>query len=245
ILLLFLGNVRAALIVAATIPLSLLFAFVGMRWLGLSANLMSLGAIDFGMIVDGSVVMTEHFVKTLHTDEQEGRFPATRQGLASRLAESAREVGRPIAFGVLIILLVYIPIVSLEGLEGRMFRPMAITVAMALFGSLLLALMFIPAAATWVFRRGAREARFAERLAERLDRWYTPVLTRAMRRPWLTVGIAVAALGATSLLVPRLGTEFLPELDEGSITIQAVRDPSVSLTHSVAMQRDMERAIRE
>ncbi|MDV3295110.1 MAG: CusA/CzcA family heavy metal efflux RND transporter [Brachybacterium paraconglomeratum] len=245
ILLLFLGNVRAALIVAATIPLSLLFAFVGMRWLGLSANLMSLGAIDFGMIVDGSVVMTEHFVKTLHADEQEGRFPATRQGLASRLLEAAREVGRPIAFGVLIILLVYIPIVSLQGLEGRMFRPMAITVAIALFGSLLLALAFIPAAATWVFRRGAREARFAERLAERLDRWYTPVLTGAMRRPWLTVGVAVAALGATSLLVPRLGTEFLPELDEGSITIQAVRDPSVSLTHSVGMQRAMERAIAE
>lgn len=245
ILLLFLGNVRAALIVAATIPLSLLFAFVGMRWLGLSANLMSLGAIDFGMIVDGSVVMTEHFVRTLHADEQEGRFAGTRAGLARRLLGAAHEVGRPISFGVLIILLVYLPIVSLQGLEGRMFRPMAITVAIALFGSLLLALGFIPAAATWVFRRGAREARFAERLAERLDGWYAPVLAGAMQRPWLTVGVAVAVLGATSLLVPRLGTEFLPELDEGSITIQAIRDPSVSLTHSVGMQQELERVIRE
>ncbi len=245
ILLLFLGNVRAALIVAATIPLSLLFAFVGMRWLGLSANLMSLGAIDFGMIVDGSVVMTEHFVKTLHTDEEEGRFPGTSQALAARLLDAAREVGRPVAFGILIILLVYIPILSLQGLEGRMFRPMAITVAIALFGSLLLALAFIPAAATWVFRRGAREARFAVRLADRLDLWYTPVLTGALRRPWLTAGVALAGLGATLLVVPRLGTEFLPELDEGSITIQAVRDPSVSLTHSVAMQQEMERAIGE
>jgi len=243
ILLLFLGNVRAALIVAATIPLSLLFAFAGMRWLGLSANLMSLGAIDFGMIVDGAVVMTEHFVKTLHADEQAGRFPATRAGVAARLVETAREVGRPIAFGVLIILIVYLPIASLQGLEGRMFRPMAFTVAMALFGSLLLALAFIPAAATWVFRRGAPEARFAERLAEWLDRRYMPLLLGAMRRPWLTVGVAVGALGLTSLLVPRLGTEFLPELDEGSIVIQAMRDPSVSLTHSVAMQRDMERVI--
>jgi cobalt-zinc-cadmium resistance protein CzcA len=245
ILLLFLGNVRAALIVAATIPLSLLFAFLGMRWLGLSANLMSLGAIDFGMIVDGSVVMTEHFVKTLHDDEQEGTLPVTAEGIARRLVEAAREVGRPIAFGVLIILLVYIPILTLQGLEGRMFQPMAITVAIALFGSLLLALCFIPAAATWVFRRGAREARYAERLAGWLDRCYAPLLGASIARPWAAVGIAVAIFGATTVLVlPRLGTEFLPELDEGSITIQAIRDPSVSLTRSVAMQEEIERTIR-
>lgn len=241
VLLLFLGNVRAALIVAATIPLSLLFAFLGMRWLGLSANLMSLGAIDFGMIVDGSVVMTEHLVRALHDDEEAGRLQKGWAARSARLIQLGGEVARPIFFGVLIILLVYVPILTLEGLEGRMFRPMAITVAIALFGSLLLALAFIPAAAAYVFKRGAAESRYAVRLAEWLEGAYAPLLQRCMRRPLVTTGVAVAALVATVVLVlPRLGTEFLPELDEGSITFQAFRDPSVSLTRSVAMQKDLE-----
>ena len=244
ILLLFLGNIRAALIVAATIPLSLLFAFLGMRWLGLSANLMSLGAIDFGMIVDGAVVMTERYVRRLHEDEQQGRLPMTTAALSQWLVEAAREVGRPIAFGVLIILLVYVPIMTLQGLEGRMFQPMAITVAIALFGSLLLALAFIPAVSTWVFRRGAREARYAERLSAWMEARYIPILTRAIRRPGVTIAVALLALIPTFLLVNRVGTEFLPELDEGSITIQAVRHPSVSLTQSVAMQRELEKTAR-
>ena len=206
---------------------------------------MSLGAIDFGMIVDGSVVMAEHYVKTLHDDEQAGALPTTREGLAARLVEASREVARPIAFGVLIILLVYVPILTLEGLEGRMFRPMAITVAIALFGSLLLALMFIPAAATWLFRRGARESAYADRLSGWMDRRYAPLLGRAIARPWATAGVALALLSATALFVaPRLGTEFLPELDEGSITLQAFRDPSVSLTKSVDMQRELERTVK-
>jgi heavy metal efflux system protein len=246
ILLLFLGNVRAALIVAATIPLSLLCAFIGMRWLGLSANLMSLGAIDFGMIVDGSVVMAEHFVKNLHEDEQHDRFPRSFDGFVARITALAHDVGRPIAFGVLIILLVYLPILSLEGLEARMFRPMALTVAMALFGSLLLALAFIPAAATWVFRRGAPESRYAIRLAAWMDRRYTPLLHRTIGYPLRTFAAALAVLVLTlGVLVPRLGTEFLPELDEGSILIEATRDPSVSLTRSVAMQSELERATLE
>ena len=245
ILLLFLGNVRAALIVAATIPLSLLCAFAGMRWLGLSANLMSLGAIDFGMIVDGAVVMTEHYVKSLHDAEERGELPANREALWARLIELGREVARPIFFGVLIILLVYVPILTLQGLEGRMFKPMAITVAIALFGSLLLALAWVPAAATVVFRKGAPESRLAVRLAEWLDHRYARVLRPAMAKPWATVGVAVAVFAATALfVVPRLGTEFLPELDEGSITLQAFRDPSVSLTRSVAMQRELERTLR-
>jgi len=245
VLLLFLGNIRAALVVAATIPLSLLFAFLGMRWLGLSANLMSLGAIDFGMIVDGSVVMAENFVRTLHDDESKGELPTGRLALANRLIATARTVARPIAFGVLIIMLVYIPILTLQGLEARMFRPMALTVAMALFGSLLLALAYVPAAAIVVFRKGARESRYAERIAKWLDEKYTPLLRRSISRPWVTVLVAVALFGAALLLVPRLGSEFLPELDEGSLLIDAVRDPSVSLTRSVAMQREIERAAKE
>jgi cobalt-zinc-cadmium resistance protein CzcA len=243
VLLVFLGNVRAALVVAATIPLSLLLAFLGMRWLGISANLMSLGAIDFGMIVDGSVVMAERFVRRLHDDEVAGQLPSTDQGLRQRLLEVAHEVGRPIGFGVLIILLVYIPILSLTGLEGRMFRPMAITVAIALFGSLLFALMFVPAAATFLFRHGAPEAKYADRLSSWLETRYTPIVERVIRRPWRATAVALLALAATGLLLPRLGTEFIPELDEGSITIQAARDPSVSLTRSVEMQRELERTL--
>jgi heavy metal efflux system protein len=244
VLLLFLGNVRAALLVAATIPLSLLCAFLGMRWLGLSANLMSLGAIDFGMIVDGAVVMTEHFVRTLHGDEERGELPDTREGITARLLAAAREVARPIAFGVLIIMLVYVPILSLQGLEARMFRPMAITVAIALFGSLLLALCFIPAASTWVFRRGARESRIAQRVERALDRRYASTLGAVAARPTVTVLSALAILVATLFVVPRLGTEFLPQLDEGSLLIAATKDPTISLSRSVAMQDELERTVR-
>jgi cobalt-zinc-cadmium resistance protein CzcA len=249
VLLLFLGNVRAALLVAATIPLSLLAAFFGMRWLGLSANLMSLGAIDFGMIVDGSVVMAEHFVRTLHADEEAKRLERDERGrvvdLPERLAAAAREVARPILFGVLIIMLVYVPIMTLQGLEARMFRPMAITVAMALFGSLILALCMVPAASTWVFRNGAREARYAERISAWLDARYARLLAAVMPRPAIVLAATAAVLVASLLVVPRLGTEFLPELDEGSILIEAVRDPSVSLTQSVAMQHELERTARQ
>ena len=249
ILLLFLGNVRAALLVAAVIPLSLLFAFLGMRWLGLSANLMSLGAIDFGMIVDGAVVMAENFVRRLHGDPAQnahsGETSTPRQTTTASIIAAARDVGRPIAFGVLIIMLVYIPIMTLQGLEGRMFRPMAITVAIALFGSLLLALAFVPAAATWLFRNGAGESAYAVKLERWLDTRYARVLGATMRRPALVVGTAVAIFGVTMLLVPRLGTEFLPELDEGSILVQATKAPSIALSFAGELHRDIELAIKE
>ncbi|MEO6055217.1 MAG: CusA/CzcA family heavy metal efflux RND transporter [Gemmatimonadales bacterium] len=244
ILLFFLGNVRAALMVAATIPLSLLFAFIGMRWLGLSANLMSLGAIDFGMIVDGAVVLTEQFVRVLHGAETRGEFPREAAAFRAQLVAAAQEVGRPIAFGVLIIMLVYLPILSLQGLEGRMFRPMALTVGMALCGSLLLALVFVPAVASWVFRRGAGESRFAVRLGDWLDRRYEPILRRTMAWPRLTLTVSLAMLAGSLALAPRLGTEFLPELDEGSLMIEAMRDPNVSLPKSLAMERELERTVR-
>lgn len=260
VLLLFLGNVRAALVVAATIPLSLLFAFLGMRWLGLSANLMSLGAIDFGMIVDGAVVMAENFIRKLHPDSTHAanasedsvsasgapaRHELTREESTARIVAAAQEVGRPIVFGVLIIMLVYVPIMTLQGLEGRMFRPMAITVAIALFGSLLLALLAVPAMATWIFRRGAREARYAVALEHWLDGKYTRILRSTMRRPTLVVGVAIALFGASMLLVPRLGTEFLPELDEGSILLQATKDPSISLGFAGEVHREIERVVKQ
>ncbi len=245
ILLGFLGNLRAALVVAATIPLSLLCAALGMRWLGLSANLMSLGAIDFGMIVDGGVVMAENFVKRLHRDQEAGPSPTEHQAVFARLSDIAREVGRPIAFGVLIIILVYVPILSLEGLEGRMFRPMALTVGMALFGSLVLALCFIPAAGTWLFRGGAKESPRAAGLLRWLDQRYAPLLRRTMARPGTTFAVALGAFAAALLLVPRLGTEFLPELDEGSVLVQPTRDPTISLTHSMEVARAIEDVVRQ
>ena len=245
ILLGFLGNLRAALVVAATIPLSLLCAALGMRWLGLSANLMSLGAIDFGMIVDGGVVMAENCVKRLHQDEQQGRYPNGHDALLARVSAVAREVARPIAFGVLIIVLVYVPILTLQGVEGRMFQPMALTVGMALFGSLLLALVFVPAAATWLFRRSARESRNAGRLLEWLDARYVPLLHRTVAHPVRTLVVSLAVFAGAMSLVPRLGTEFLPELDEGSILVQPTRDPSISLTHSVEVAHAIEKVVRE
>lgn len=260
ILLLFLGNVRAALLVAATIPFALLFAFLGMRWLGLSANLMSLGAIDFGMVVDGAVVMAEGFIRKLHADpvhdahpqetaavgEAAGtRAPLTAEGSTERIIAAAREVGRPIVFGVLIIMLVYVPIMTLQGTEGRMFRPMAITVAMALFGSLLFALVAVPAIASWLFRNGAKESGYAVKLEHWLDHRYSRLLRATMRRPALVVGVAVALFGATMLLVPRLGTEFLPELDEGSILLQATKDPSISLSFAGEVHREIEKVVKE
>lgn len=238
VLLVFLGDLRAALLVAATIPLSLLFAFIGMRWLGLSANLMSLGAIDFGMIVDGSVVMSEQFVRRLH-----GRGDLDAAGTRGVLKEAAHDVGRPVAFGVLIILLVYLPILTLQGLEGRMFRPMALTVGFALFGSLLIALAVVPAVATWLFRRGAREAEWSVRLAARLDSAYARLLKVVLPHPRRTMAVALAGLVGGALLVPKLGTEFVPQLDEGALLVDAVRDPAVSLTTSMAMQADVERAV--
>lgn len=244
VLLLFLGNVRAAMLVAATIPLSLLCAFLGMRWLGLSANLMSLGAIDFGMIVDGSVVMAEQFVRTLHREAAEAT-PVSDSASRRRILAAAREVGRPIAFGVLIILIVYLPVLSLQGLEARMFRPMALTIAMALFGSLLLALVVVPAVGTWLFRNGASESRFAQRLAAWLERGYSRVLDVAIPHPGRTMAVAALVFSSTMLLVPRLGTEFLPELDEGSILIEVVRDPAIALSASLAMQKEVELAVRE
>jgi cobalt-zinc-cadmium resistance protein CzcA len=140
-------------------------------------------------------------------------------------------------------MLVYVPILTLQGLEGRLFRPMALTVGMALFGSLLLAMLFVPAAATLLFRRGARESRYAVRLARWQDARYAPALKRTMAHPGRTIGVAIASLLLVRLLVPRLGTEFLPELDEGSILIQPTRDPNISLTHSMQVAERIEEVV--
>lgn len=223
VLLLLLGEISGALIVATVIPFSMLFAFIGMREFGLAANLMSLGAIDFGMVVDGSVVMVENIVHRLQKDSSANKGEIIRQ--------AALQVARPIFFGVLIILMVYVPIMTFSGMEGVLYRPMAITVAAAVFGSLLLALIYIPAISTIVFRRGVKVRR--NYLIEWLKPFYARNLGRFMFRKTFTISTAIVVFILSMLLMTRLGTEFLPELDEGSILIEQVRMPSVTLDESI------------
>lgn len=223
ILLLLLGEISGALIVATVIPFSMLFAFIGMREFGLAANLMSLGAIDFGMVVDGSVVMVENIVHRLQKDTSKDKSEVIRQ--------AALQVARPIFFGVLIILMVYVPIMTFSGMEGVLYRPMAITVAAAVFGSLLLALIYVPAISSIVFRRGVRVRR--NYLIEWLKPFYARNLSRFMYRKTFTVSTALLIFLLSVWLMTRLGTEFLPELDEGSILIEQVRMPSVTLNESI------------
>ncbi len=234
VLFVFLGNVRAALLVACVIPLSMLVGFIGMRLFGVSANLMSLGAIDFGMIVDGAVVMMENAMRRLHQRDADGGYAPF-----ARVEAAAREVARPILFGVAIIIAVYLPIFLLEGLEGRMFRPMAITVCSALFGSLALALFVIPSASAMAFARRP-PSEFSERWFEWLRLRYRRVLAAVVRQRLLTVAVALCALVTAGILLSRMGSEFMPKLDEGSILIESRKLPGVSVTQSVALSTQVE-----
>jgi cobalt-zinc-cadmium resistance protein CzcA len=235
ILFYFLGNVRGALIVALTIPLSMLFSFLGMHWLGLSANLMTLGAIDFGMIVDGSVVMVENTVRHL-SERKEG--DSTRHIIYT----SALEVAKPVLFGVLIIIIVYLPIVTLTDMEGKMFAPMAFTVGFALMGSLILTMTLVPTLCSFLLRGKIEEKEPG--LLVRIRETYLPVLRHSLANPKKTLAITGAAMAASLLLVPFLGSEFLPSLDEGSITVQSFRLPSVSVTDTVKTSAAVEKVLK-
>jgi cobalt-zinc-cadmium resistance protein CzcA len=237
VLLLFLGNVRAALIVAAVIPLSMLIAFIGMQVFGVTANLMSLGAIDFGMIVDGAVVMVENSIRRLSAAKRGADFSPYQQ-----IREGAHEVARPIVFAVAIIMAVYMPIFFLEGLEGRMFRPMAITVCSALLGALILALTVVPAATTVHLNRPLKEHR--DGWFEAIRRRYIDVLSLLMRNRIKTVAVAVSIVVVSIGSLAFIGTEFMPRLDEGSILIETRKLPGISLTESVAISTRIEKVIR-
>ena len=235
ILFYFLGNMRGAVIVALTIPLSMLFSFLGMHWLGLSANLMTLGAIDFGMIVDGSVVMVENTVR--HLSER-------KEGTSSRhiIYMSAMEVAKPVLFGVLIIIIVYLPIVTLTDMEGKMFSPMAFTVGFALLGSLILTMTLVPTLCSFLLKGKVVEKEPG--LLIRIRETYLPVLRQSLANPKKTLAITGVAMAASLLLVPFLGSEFLPSLDEGSITVQSFRLPSVSVTDTVKTSAAVEKALK-
>ncbi|MBY0248517.1 MAG: CusA/CzcA family heavy metal efflux RND transporter [Nitrospiraceae bacterium] len=245
VLFLLLGNLRAGLIVAAAIPLSMLVAFTGMLAAGISGNLMSLGAIDFGLIVDASVVMIENTIRHL-TERRHaagGDRRMTEDQMRTVVVEAGREVLRPIVFAVGIIIIVYLPILTLQGIEGKMFRPMAMTVIFALVGSLVLTLTVTPVLASLFLRQGVKEEETW--IIRQAKRGYRRLLSKTMQHPAIA-GSAAAALFASSLGVATfLGAEFIPTLDEGTIALQAWRLPSVSLEESVRTTTRIEQVLKQ
>jgi cobalt-zinc-cadmium resistance protein CzcA len=235
VLLLLLGNLRGGLLVASVIPLSLLFTFISMRFFGVSGNLMSLGALDFGLIIDGAIVVVENVSRRLSETRARGR------AVRGVVRDATAQVIRPVLFGTAIIMIVYIPILSLQGIEGKMFRPMAIAVLSALAAALVLAVTLVPAASTWLFRGGLSEK---EPILARLARKaYEPLLGLVLRFRPVVVLIAVLIFVGGGWLASRMGAEFVPRLDEGAIALQAVRPPSVSLEESVAATTRIERLL--
>ncbi len=229
---LFLRNIAASVIVALVIPFSMLWAFIAMRWFGFSANLMSLGALDFGLLVDGSVVIIENIMRRAGHDPHEDAD--------TRIRRATVEVGRPVVFGIAIIMAVYVPLFALEGTERRMFVPMAFTVVAAVLGSLVLALTLVPALAR-TFLANAREPHSAR--FEQLRAWYRGVLQRTLAHPRRILGAVVALVGVALLAGSRLGGEFMPRLDEGSVLVQARRLPSTALPQGIEYSLAIERAL--
>lgn len=235
------GNFRAALLVSLTIPLSMLFAVTGMVQSKISGNLMSLGAIDFGIIVDGAVVMVENIIRRFSERQQHLGRVLSRGERLEEAFESAREVARPTLFGVGIIMIVYLPILTLEGIEGKMFLPMAETVLLALLGALIFTFTFIPAGiAIFLSGRVSEKESIIVRGAKRV---YEPLLHGAVRNRWAVVIVATAFIAFSLLVATRMGSEFIPQLDEGDMAVQAMRIPSTSLSQAVEMQDHLEKAI--
>lgn len=235
VLFLFLGNLRAGLIVAAAIPLSLLFAFSGMLKFGVAGTLMSLGAIDFGLVVDSSVILVENAERRLGM-EKAGR------SVLDVVRDAAVEVRKPTLFGELIIALVYLPVLTLEGVEGKLFRPMAITVIFALLGSVLLSMTLTPVMASFALRKGAHAEPW---FARWLNRRYMRPLEWVLSHPRLVVGSAVGLVAATAVGATFLGSEFVPRLSEGTVVINTVRLAEVSLTESVRIGNQIEKVLLE
>lgn len=248
VLFLFLRNIRASLLTASVIPLSLLIAFIAMKRFGVTANLMSLGALDFGLIVDASVVMVENFMRRIEGDNAAS---SSSPAITDSLREAAFEVGRPIVFGVAIIIAVYLPVFTLEGLEGRMFRPMAFTVCAAVLGSLLLALTYVPAASSYLLASQRRRPAGADK-SHGEAKWFLALRSRYSRTlDWAVAhrrGVVGGALGALAVAlgsIPFLGSEFMPRLDEGSILIETRRIPSTSLPQGTLVSEEVERTLRK
>ncbi|MFA6959153.1 MAG: CusA/CzcA family heavy metal efflux RND transporter [Opitutaceae bacterium] len=243
VLIALLGNWRAALIVASAIPLSLLFAMTGMVRYGVPGNLMSLGAVDFGLIVDGAVVIAENIVRLLaHRQHQLGRL-LTKQERIHTILTGSKQVGTPTVFGVAIITIVYLPLFTLTGVEGKMFTPMAFTVVFALVGALLLALTLVPVLASYFMtKKVSEEDNFAIRFAKRL---YLPALHFSLRMRWLLSAAAIAIFALSLLVFSKLGAEFIPQLDEGDLAAQMIRTTSIGLGPSLELQTAAEKLMLE
>ncbi|AFJ56696.1 MULTISPECIES: CusA/CzcA family heavy metal efflux RND transporter [unclassified Pseudomonas] len=241
VLFLFLGNIRAALITAMVIPLAMLFTFTGMFTNKVSANLMSLGALDFGIIVDGAVVIVENAIRRLaHAQHRHGRL-LTRSERLHEVFAAAKEARRALIFGQLIIMVVYLPIFALTGVAGKMFHPMAFTVVIALLGAMILSVTFVPAAiALFVTGKVKEEENIVMRSARRV---YDPVLNWVMVRRPLVFGLAALSIVVSGLVASRMGSEFIPSLSEGDFAQQALRVPGTSLTQSVQMQQQLEKTL--
>ena len=241
VLFVFLGNLRAALITAAVIPLAMLFTLTGMVQQKVSANLMSLGALDFGIIVDGAVVIVENCIRRLaHAQQQFGRT-LTRDERFHEVFEAARESRRPLLFGQFIIIVVYLPIFALSGIEGKMFNPMAFTVVTALLAAMLLSVTFVPAAvALFVTGRVSEKENILMRLARQ---YYLPLYDWVMQAKALVLTVAAVLVVLCGLLMMRLGSEFIPNLNEGDLAVQTIRAPGISLTQAVEMQGQIERTL--
>ncbi len=242
VLLLFLGNLRAALIAAFVIPLSMLFTFTGMVTNHVSANLMSLGAIDFGIIVDGAIVIVENSIRRLaHEQTRLGRELTLTERL-ELVFDASREARRVLIYGELIIIIVYLPIFALTGVEGKMFHPMALTVVTALIGAMVLSLTFVPAAIALFLSGKVQEKE--SRVMAWAKKGYMPLLTATMNNRELTITIAIVIVILSGLLTTRVGSEFVPSLNEGDIALHAIRIPGTSLTTAIEMQNELEEKIK-
>ena len=241
VLFLFLGNIRAALITACVIPLSMLFTFTGMVQQGISANLMSLGALDFGIIIDGAVVIVENCIRHLASEQHRLGRLLTRQERFHQVFLAARQARRPLIFGQLIILVVYLPVFALTGVEAKLFHPMAATVVIALIGAMILSLTFVPAAVALFITGNVQEKE--NRLMQLAKTGYLKLLNAAYAYRYLTVMSAVMILMLTGLLATRIGSEFAPTLSEGDFALQMLRAPDTDITQSVHMQQQLEQAL--
>jgi cobalt-zinc-cadmium resistance protein CzcA len=241
VLFVMLGNIRAALITAAVIPLAMLATVTGMVELGVSANLMSLGALDFGLIVDGAVIIVENCTRRLAHAQAQSAAPLADDARRAIAHDAAREVIRPSLFGVAIITLVYIPIFAFQGAEAKLFQPMAITVMLALAAALMFSLTFVPAAIAVALRRAAPERERG--LTRRLREGYARLLAVALRQPVLVLGAALLLVLACGGLATRLGAEFIPSLDEGDVLIEVRRIPGTSLSQGMALEKELDRVL--
>ena len=245
VLIVFLGNLRAGVIVASVIPLAMLFGFILMRVFGVSANLMSLGAIDFGIVVDGSIVILEGILAHLYSKRLADRT-LTAEEMCDEVEKGAAKVVKSSTFAVLIILIVFFPILTLTGIEGKYFTPMAQTLVFCIVGALILSLTYVPMMASVFLKRNiSLKPTFADRFFAWLTKQYNQVLRFCMKRVWQTIGVAFALLFASLLLFTRLGAEFIPTLDEGDFAMQMTLPAGSSLSKSVEISLKAEKVLKD